>query len=196
MDTHWKSGCLIIHTFSAGHWISCWHTQSWIPMPHSNMDLCALKDMSLLQWVSQLQAAGEILAFKSQPVLLVQRYHQPTQSQQGLPYQKEIFKQYSRLVMGIDTTQNTTHYEKIILFTAIIRDLRSEKIIYFRATKVWPIIAMHRMPDSLDTFIKCHNSYHQFLFRHTLRIQSGGLFQQRSCLISTRHISTEYSKTT
>lgn len=80
---------------------------------------------SILQWVSRLQAAGDILAFKSSSqaapdgsgladdtfVLVIQT-----------KYQKHIFEKYGHSFMGLDATHNTTQYEDTSLFTAIVRD--------------------------------------------------------------------------
>lgn len=80
---------------------------------------------SVFEWVEKLRETGEILAFKSSTgaipegstlakdsfVLVIQT-----------DYQKEMYRKWGNNFMGIDATHNTTHYDKMSLFTMMVRD--------------------------------------------------------------------------
>lgn len=90
-----------------------------------NIRLDANDGESVLQWVERLRESGEVLAFKSSTcavpkgsnlaadafVLVIQT-----------KYQQEMYRKWGNEFIGIDATHNTTHYEKMSLFTIMVRD--------------------------------------------------------------------------
>ena len=80
---------------------------------------------SMLHWVEKLRESGEIIAFKSSMgavpnglalakdafVLVIQT-----------KYQKEVYQKWGNEFIGVDATHNTTHYDKMSLFTIMVRD--------------------------------------------------------------------------
>jgi hypothetical protein len=79
----------------------------------------------VLKWIERLRESGEIVAFKSSTgavpeglalaknafVLVIQT-----------KYQQEVYQKWGNEFIGIDATHNTMHYDKMSLFTIMVRD--------------------------------------------------------------------------
>ena len=80
---------------------------------------------SVLHWVEKLRESGEIIAFKSstgavpdRSALAKDAFVLVIQTE----YQKEVYQKWGNEFIGVDATHNTTHYDKMSLFTIMVRD--------------------------------------------------------------------------
>lgn len=90
-----------------------------------NIHLDADDGESIIQWIDKLCDSRDILAFKSSTgaipegsdlakdsfVLIIQTR-----------YQLEVYCKWGNEFISIDATHNTTHYNKMSLFTIMVRD--------------------------------------------------------------------------